>query len=107
MPFEGFTAPEGFDGWLEGRPEFPTDGLEPDGAADGLLPPFEGFTAPEGFDGLEADDLDVCPEGLAVCLEAAPFETAGDLREEVFDEDLCTDVERDEPDDERDPPLRD
>lgn len=101
---------------FEGLPEFPTDGLEPDGAADGLLLPFEGFTAPEGFDGLEADDLDVCPEGLAVCpeglavcleAEEAPFETAGDLRVEVFDEDLCTDVERDEPDDERDPPLRD
>ena len=101
---------------FEGLSEFPTDGLEPDGAADGLLLPFEGFTAPEGFDGLEADDLDVCPEGLAVCpeglavcleAEEAPFETAGDLRVEVFDEDLCTDVERDEPDDERDPPLRD
>lgn len=75
-------------------------------------------TEPEGFDAegpdgrdelLPADGLDDWPDGLtADCPDGRddePDETAGDLRFEVLLEDLCTEVEREGPEEVRDAPF--
>lgn len=81
--------------------------------------PEGGFeTEPEGFDAdgpdgrdelLPADGLELCPDGLtADCPDGRddePDETAGDLRFEVLLEDLCTEVEREGPEEVRDAPF--
>ena len=98
--------PEGLSaGWPEGRPEFPYDGLDAGVPADGLFTAF-----PEGRDELlPADGLDDWPDGLtADCPDGRddePDETAGDLRFEVLLEDLCTEVEREGPEEVRDAPF--
>ena len=92
------------EGLLEGRSAAVPDGLE--GVPDGrLVVPYEGLDA-----GVPDDGLFTLPDGR-VALEPDgrdddPLETAGDFRVELFDEeDLCTDVDRDDPEDVRDAPF--
>ena len=92
--------PEGLSaGWPEGRPEFPYDGLDAGVPADGLFTAF-----PEGRDELlPTEGREDCPDGRDAELD----ETAGDLWLELFDDDLCTDSEREEPEEVRDAPFLD
>ena len=107
--------PEGLSaGWPEGRPEFPYDGLDAGVPADGLFTAF-----PEGRDELlPTEGREDCPDGRELWPEgltedcpdgrdAEPDETAGDLWLELFDDDLCTDSEREEPEEVRDAPFLD
>lgn len=91
------ALPDGLACWPEGRATVPEDGL-----SAGL-----DTEPPVGLEAVLPDGLVCCPDGRATepdgLLVWPDGRTADDFCEEVFDEDFCTEVDLDDPEDVREP----